>query len=90
MLVAFLIGRYMFRDYLYERANQNKYFHGINKAVKNKGAYIVFLLRCSFFFPYPAISYSLSITDLSIKKYMIGNNGLAIVSIVYIYIGATT
>lgn len=99
MIIAFLIGRYLFRGFIYASAVQNQLFKGINLACKTHGAYITFLLRTSFVLPFFLISYMLSVTDskrvsltfclVRMKHYILGNNGLMIPSIIYIYLGAS-
>lgn len=55
-------------------------------------------MRSSFVIPYFLINYSLSVTDsktnpynsiVSLKYYIIGNNGFLIPSTIYIYLGGT-
>ena len=77
MILAFLVGRYLFRDYILygtslfltpnsQRAIRNHYFKGINLACKSHGTYITFLLRCSFVLPFFLVSYTLSVTDCKV------------------------
>jgi uncharacterized membrane protein YdjX (TVP38/TMEM64 family) len=99
MIIAFVIGRYLFRSFIYSSAVQSQLFKGINLACKTHGAYITFLLRTSFVIPFFFISYMLSVTDskfsnpinvlVRMRHYILGNNGLIIPSIIYIYLGAS-
>ena len=62
----------------------------MNKAVKNHGIKITALMRASFIIPENITSYSLSVTDVSLFQYIIGNQAFLLVSVIYIHVGCAS
>lgn len=70
-------------------ARENAYFKGINKACHSHGVYLTFLLRVSAMLPYFLVSYLLSVTDIKLPHYLVGNLGFLVPSMLYMYLGAS-
>merc|ERR1712178_106195 len=74
-IVVFLIGRYILRDYIYEKCIRNEKFFKFNKAVRRHGFYVVFLSRFILVLPYSITNYVASITDIKLRDFIWANNG---------------
>ena len=64
-------------------------FFKFDRAVRSRGATILFLLRCSIFLPNGLINYACAVTDLSLWQFIMGNTALLPVSLVFIYFGTS-
>ncbi|MBD2694389.1 TVP38/TMEM64 family protein [Anabaena catenula] len=87
-IAAFLIGRYVARNWVDKKIADNKQFTAIDKAVSKKGFKIVFLTRLSPLFPFNLLNYALGITGVSFKDYFLGSVGMIPGTIMYVYIGS--
>ncbi|WP_236721508.1 TVP38/TMEM64 family protein [Trichormus sp. NMC-1] len=87
-IAAFLIGRYIARNWVDKKIADNKQFAAIDKAVSKKGFKIVFLTRLSPLFPFNLLNYALGITGVSFKDYFLGSVGMIPGTIMYVYIGS--
>jgi uncharacterized membrane protein YdjX (TVP38/TMEM64 family) len=85
---AFLIGRYLARDWVAQKIAGNKKFAAIDSAVGKAGLKIVLLTRLSPIFPFNLLNYALSITGVSLKDYFLGSVGMIPGTIMYVYIGS--
>jgi uncharacterized membrane protein YdjX (TVP38/TMEM64 family) len=85
---AFLVGRYLARDWVAGKIADNKKFAAIDKAVGREGLKIVLLTRLSPIFPFNLLNYAFGITDVSLKDYFIGSVGMIPGTIMYVYIGS--
>jgi len=65
--LAFLIGRYIFGDFIYSRAIRYKIFFALDRAVVAEGAWILFLLRSSCIIPTSILTYCCAVTEMSLK-----------------------
>ena len=83
-VLAFFVGRFIFYDFIYKRAIRSENFFALNRAVRNRGAWISFLIRVSMVFPHAVTNYSLSVTDISLCQYILGSLAIIPVSVVYI------
>ena len=85
-LLAFLLSRYIFRDYL-----KNKYcdqYETINNGFVENGAFYLFALRMTPMFPYFMINILLGLTTIKIFSYYIVTQiGMLPVSIIIILLG---
>jgi uncharacterized membrane protein YdjX (TVP38/TMEM64 family) len=88
-VIAFLIGRYLFGDFIYSRAIRYKIFFALDRAVVSEGAWMLFLLRSSFIIPHSILTYCCAVTEMSLKQFIIGNTAWLPVSIIYVYIGSS-
>jgi uncharacterized membrane protein YdjX (TVP38/TMEM64 family) len=85
---AFLIGRYFARDWVCDKVRQNAQFCAIDRAIARDGRKIVFLARLSPIFPFNLLNYTLGITQVSLKDYLVGSLGMIPGTVLYVYIGA--
>lgn len=86
--ISYYLGRYCCRigEVLSKRV---EHFDVFNNMVTTQGIKIVFLLRCTLVIPYTAINYILSITDVSLFDYFVGNHGFILDFIVATYVGVS-
>ncbi|MDX2242621.1 MAG: TVP38/TMEM64 family protein [Leptolyngbyaceae cyanobacterium bins.302] len=87
-LGAFLIGRYLVRDWVSKKISDNEKFTAIDQAVTQAGFKIVLLTRLSPVFPFVLLNYAFSITGVSLKDYALGSIGMIPGTIMYVYIGS--
>lgn len=85
---AFIIGRYLARNWVARKIEGNKKFTAIDKAVGKEGLKIVLLTRLSPIFPFNLLNYAFGITGVSLKDYFIGSIGMIPGTIMYVYIGS--
>ncbi|MDZ8236741.1 MAG: TVP38/TMEM64 family protein [Nostoc sp. ChiQUE01a] len=85
---AFLVGRYLARDWVARKIAGNKKFAAIDQAVGREGLKIVLLTRLSPIFPFNLLNYAFGITGVSLKDYFIGSVGMIPGTIMYVYIGS--
>jgi len=85
---AFLIGRYLTRDWVAQQIADNIKFQAIDRAVAQAGLKIVFLTRLSPVFPFNLLNYAFGVTQVSIKDYILGSIGMIPGTIMYVYLGS--
>jgi uncharacterized membrane protein YdjX (TVP38/TMEM64 family) len=85
---AFLIGRYLSRDWVYQQMQRYPKFNAIEAAVAQNGLKIVFLCRLSPILPFNLLNYAFGITQISLKEYILGSFGIIPGTIMYVYIGS--
>ena len=86
--IAFLIGRYISRDWVSQQLNKYPKFDAINKAVVRKGFKIVFLTRLCPLFPFNLLNYAFGIMQVSFKDYILGSLGMIPGTFMYVYLGS--
>ena len=85
---AFLVGRYVARGWVASKIAKNPRFKAIDDAIAQSGRKIIFLLRLSPVFPFNLLNYSLGLSQISIKDYVIGSVGMLPGTIMYVYLGS--
>ena len=85
---AFLIGRYLSRDWVRQQLEKYPKFKAIESAVANSGLKIVLLTRLSPLFPFNLLNYAFGVTGVSLSDYVIGSVGMIPGTILYVYIGS--
>ena len=85
---AFLIGRYLARDWVARKIAKNPKFQVIDQSVGRAGLKIVLLTRLSPLFPFILLNYAYGITQVSLKDYAIGSIGMIPGTITYVYLGS--
>lgn len=86
---AFLIGRYLARDWVAHRIAGNEKFKAIDEAVAREGWKIVFLTRLSPVFPFIFLNYAFGLTRVRLKHYFFASwLGMIPGTIMYVYIGS--
>jgi uncharacterized membrane protein YdjX (TVP38/TMEM64 family) len=67
---AFLVGRYLARPAVAQRAAEDSRFAAVDKAIAAQGAKIVLLLRLSPLLPFSLLNYALSLTSIPLGSYI--------------------
>ena len=87
-IAAFLVGRYLARDWVAKKIADNDKFTAIDRAVGKEGLKIVLLTRLSPAFPFNLLNYAFGVTGVSIQDYVIGSIGMIPGTIMFVYIGS--
>lgn len=87
-ILAFLIGRYLSRDWVTEQMKKYPKFQAIDQAIAKEGWKIVLLTRLSPVFPFNLLNYAFGVTQISLKDYILGSLGIVPGTIMYVYIGS--
>lgn len=85
---AFLIGRYLSRDWVAKKIEKHPKFKAIDEAVGREGFKIVFLTRLSPIFPFNLLNYAFGVTQVSLKDYILGSFGMIPGTMMYVYLGS--
>jgi len=86
---AFLVGRYLARDWVAAKIEGNEKFSAVDRAVAREGWKIVGLTRLSPIFPFNLLNYAFSITKVSLRDYFFASwIGMIPGTILYVYIGS--
>lgn len=86
--LAFLVGRYLARNWIAKKIATNQKFKAIDQAIGREGLKIVLLTRLSPIFPFNLLNYGLGITGVSLKDYILASVGMIPGTIMYVYIGS--
>lgn len=87
-IAAFLVGRYLARDWVAVKIAGNPKFAAIDAAVGREGLKIVLLTRLSPIFPFNLLNYAYGVTGVRLRDYAIGSIGMLPGTIMYVYIGS--
>ena len=88
-LAAFLVGRFLLRNWVKDRLTTSKNFKEIDSAIGREGGKIIFLLRLSPLFPFNASNYIYSVTAVKTGAYILATwLGTLPGTILYVYIGS--
>lgn len=85
---AFLVGRYLARNWVAAKIANNPKFAAIDEAVGKEGLKIVLLTRLSPVFPFNLLNYAYGLTKVSLKDYVLGSVGMLPGTLLYVYIGS--
>jgi len=85
---AFLVARYLARDWVAGRIAGSERFAAIDRAVGTEGRKIVFLLRLSPIFPFNLLNYALGLTSVRFGDYAIASLGMLPGTLLYVYLGS--
>ena len=86
---AFLIGRYLARDWISKKIEGNKKFKAIDEAVAKEGWKIVGLTRLSPAFPFTLLNYAYGLTRVSLRDYFLASwIGMIPGTVMYVYLGS--
>jgi uncharacterized membrane protein YdjX (TVP38/TMEM64 family) len=86
---AFLVGRYLARDWVSARLEGNAKFKAIDEAVGKEGWKIVILTRLSPVFPFNLLNYAYGLTRVTLRDYFFASwLGMIPGTILYVYIGS--
>ena len=85
---AFLVGRFIARDWIEKKVTENRFFSALDDAIAQEGTKLVFLLHLSPLFPFTLLNYALGLTKVSLPSYVIGTTGIIPGTILYVYLGS--
>ncbi len=85
---AFLVGRYGLRGWVANKTANNPRFRAVDDAIARDGRKIILLLRLSPVFPFNLLNYSLGLSQISLKDYVVGTVGILPGTIMYVYLGS--
>jgi len=86
---AFLVGRYLARDWVSGKVSGNARFAAIDSAVGEEGWKIVGLTRLSPVFPFNLLNYAYGLTKVTLRDYFFASwIGMFPGTVMYVYIGS--
>ena len=88
-IVAFLLGRYLLRDWVKTLTTKYPVFEAIDTALEDKGFRIMCLLRLSPIIPFNALNYIAGITAIRFVHYALAMIAILPGTILYVFLGAT-
>lgn len=88
-IVAFILGRYLLRDWVKGLANKYAVFEALDIALEEKGLRIMTLLRLSPIIPFNAINYIAGVTSISFVNYCIALFAILPGTTLYVFLGAS-
>lgn len=87
--LAFIVGRYLLRDWIVEKIGHNLKFQALDEAVGREGWRIVLLVRLCPIFPFPVINYGFGITRIPLRQYILASwIGMLPAMVALVYIGS--
>lgn len=86
--IAFLLGRYVSRDWVIRKLSQSPKFCALDRAVVKSGFKIVLLTRLSPIFPFNLLNYAFGVMQVSLQDYVLGSVGMIPAIVGYTYIGS--
>lgn len=85
---AFLIGRFVARDWIARKVADNRFFSALDGAIAEEGLKLIFLIRLSPAFPFNLLNYALGLTKVTLKDYVLGTTGIIPGTVMYVYLGS--
>ena len=86
---AFLLGRYVARDWIAKKIQGNATFDSIDRALADEGWKIVLLTRLSPVFPFTLLNYAFGLTRVTFREYMLWSwIGMMPGTVLYVYLGS--
>lgn len=85
---AFLLGRYLARDWISRKIEDNPVFSAFNQALNREGLKIIMLTRLSPIFPFSLLNYAFGVTGISFRDYLLGSIGMIPMTVTYVYLGS--
>jgi uncharacterized membrane protein YdjX (TVP38/TMEM64 family) len=87
--LAFLVGRYLARDWVASKVEGSPRFQSIDSAVGDEGWKIVGLTRLSPIFPFNLLNYAYGLTRVRLRDYFFASwIGMFPGTVMYVYIGS--
>lgn len=86
--LAFLVGRYIAREWVAKKIEGKAKFQAIDKAVGREGLKIVLLTRLSPIFPFNFLNYAYGVSGVTLKDYILASVGMIPGTIMYVYFGS--
>lgn len=86
---AFLVGRWLGRDWVRHRIGGREAFRGVDGAIEREGLKVVLLLRLSPLIPYNGLNYALALTGVRLRDYVLASwIGMLPGTVLYVWLGA--
>ena len=86
---AFLVGRYVARNWIEKKIEGNARFSAIDDAVADEGWKIVGLTRLSPIFSFNLLNYAYGLTRVSLREYVLASwIGMLPGTVMYVYLGS--
>ena len=86
---AFIVGRFLARDWVTRRIAHLPSFSALDKATHHEGFLIVLLARLSPLFPFNLLNYAFGLTAVRFRDYVLASwIGMAPATVLYVYIGS--
>jgi uncharacterized membrane protein YdjX (TVP38/TMEM64 family) len=87
--LAFLIARYLARDWVTRRLKKYPQAATIDRAIEKNGFKVVVLLRLQPVLPFNMLNYALGLTSIRLRDYMLASwIGMFPATVLYIYLGS--
>ena len=87
--IAFLLARTAFRDRIERRLRNRPLLNRLNRAAEESGFKLIALLRLSPVFPFVLLNYSLGLTRVRLRDYVLASFlGMFPATAMYVYIGS--
>ncbi|MGH7510798.1 MAG: TVP38/TMEM64 family protein [Gemmatimonadales bacterium] len=83
---AFLVARYVARGYVERRIGTGP-LASVDRALAQQGFKLVFLLRLTPVVPYSLLNYSLGLTQVSFRDFLLASVGMLPGTLLYVYYG---
>ncbi len=84
---AFLVSRHLARGAIERRLAASPRFAALDRAVRQEGRKVVFLLRLSPVFPFNLLNYALGLTGVHFRDYLVACLGMLPGTFLYVYYG---
>lgn len=89
-LAAFVLARFLVRDWVADRARRMPRFDALDRAVAQNGFMVVLLVRLSLVFPYNLMNYLLGATSVGLRPYALATwLGMVPAALIYVFLGST-
>ena len=87
---AFWIGRGLARPWIERRVRGRDLFVAIDRAIQRKGFLVVLLARLVMLLPYQILNYTLGLTGVGFRAYLLGTNlGMIPPMFLFVYLGSS-
>ena len=88
-VASFLVGRYLARDWVARKVENNAKFKAIDEAIAREGWRIVLLARLAPIFPYAVLNYGFALTRVSLVHYALATAiGIVPAMFAFVYFGS--
>eukprot|EP00192_Tetraselmis_astigmatica_P010659 CAMPEP_0117694380 /NCGR_PEP_ID=MMETSP0804-20121206/27416_1 /TAXON_ID=1074897 /ORGANISM="Tetraselmis astigmatica, Strain CCMP880" /LENGTH=380 /DNA_ID=CAMNT_0005508063 /DNA_START=27 /DNA_END=1167 /DNA_ORIENTATION=- len=87
-IVAFLLGRYIFRDWLQSLNRRSRWAKALDIALKENGLKVIVLMRLSPAVPYSVFNYFASLTSVPFKDFLLGSAAILPGTVLFVFLGA--
>ena len=86
---SFLIGRYLARAWVEGKISQDDRYRSLDRAIGERGFFVVLLTRLSPLFPYNLLNYAWGISSVRLSRYVLASwMGMIPGTLLYVYLGA--